>query len=177
VVTTSVVSAELPGLQGRRSRRWRKAYEADPIGYLAGCRQQYGDVFMLEDDLVVITDPAMVQRLLVRTNRESVPNPNLLDGGRLPDADEVKAWIHVRELVGQVLKPTAMRPFLPGIDQAVAAGLHERRGTAAPRGVGMASGARLRAGRAGDPGRRRGDVTVFAQRSRPRRGKAGRRRP
>jgi unspecific monooxygenase len=125
VMTTSVVSAELPGLPGGQRRQWRAAYETDPIGYLTQCRQQHGDVFMLDDGLVVLTDPALVQRLLVRTNRESVPNPDLLDGGRLPDTDEVKAWIRVRELVGQVLKPAALREHLPGIDQAVAAGLHE----------------------------------------------------
>jgi len=119
------VAAELPGLRGGQRRQWRKAYETDPIGYLTRRRQQYGDVFRLEDSLVVITDPALVQRLLVRTNRESVPNLELLDGGRLPDADEVKAWIRVRELAGQVLKPAALRSHWPGIDQAVAAGLHK----------------------------------------------------
>jgi unspecific monooxygenase len=122
-VTTSVVPAELPGRGGQR-RRWRQAYEADPIGYLTRCRQQYGDVFALDDRLLVITDPALVQRLLVRTNRESVPDPKLLEGGRLPDADEVKASVHVRELVGEVLKPASVRAHLPAIDQAVGAGLH-----------------------------------------------------
>jgi unspecific monooxygenase len=117
------VATELPGLRGEQRRRWRKDYAADPIGYLARCRDQHGDVFVLGDGLVVITDPGMVQRLLVRTNRESVPNPDLLDGGRLPDADEIKASVHVRELVGQVLKPAALRAHLPGVDQAIAAGL------------------------------------------------------
>ena len=42
----------------------------------------------------------------------------------------------------------------------------QRRGTAAPCRAGVAGGARLRAGRAGDPGRCGGDVTAFAQRSR-----------
>jgi unspecific monooxygenase len=49
----------------------------------------------------------------------------MLDGGRLPGADEVKASMHVRELVGQVLKPAAVRSHLPWIDQAVAAGLRK----------------------------------------------------
>ncbi|HEV2372361.1 MAG TPA: cytochrome P450 [Streptosporangiaceae bacterium] len=127
-MTTSVVPMGIPGLQGGQRRQWRKAYEADPIGYLARCRQEHGDVFMLEDSLVVITDPALVQRVLVRTNRELVPNPKLLDGGGLPDADEVKAWMHVRDLAGQILKPAALRAHLPGIDQAVTAGLHQLSG-------------------------------------------------
>ena len=125
MVTTSVVSATIPGLEGGQRRQWRKAYETDPIGYLTRCREQHGDVFMLEDSLVVITDPALVQRMLVRTNRESVPDPKLLEGGRLPDADEIKAWIHVRELVGQVLKPAVVGSHLPAVDRAVAVGLHE----------------------------------------------------
>jgi unspecific monooxygenase len=124
MVTTSVVPAELPGPRGGQHRQWRKAYEADPIGYLTRCRQQYGDVFALEERLVVITDPARVQRVLVRTNRESVPDPKLIEGGGLPDAREVQAAMHVRELVGQVLKPAALRAHLPRIDRAVAAGLH-----------------------------------------------------
>ena len=51
----------------------------------------------------------------------------------------------------------------------------QRRGTAGPRRVGMAGGTRLRGGRTGDPRRRRGDVTAFAQRGRPR-GRTARRR-
>jgi enediyne biosynthesis protein E7 len=128
MVMTRVVSARFPGPEGGQRRRWRQAYQADPIGFLARCQHQYGDVFALEGNLVVITDPALVQRVLVRTNRESVSDPKLLEGGALPDADELRAAMRVRELAGQVLKPAALRAHLPGIDQAVAAGLHRLAG-------------------------------------------------
>ncbi|HET7015063.1 MAG TPA: cytochrome P450 [Streptosporangiaceae bacterium] len=104
-----LTTAEFPGPRGGQRRHWRKSYQADPIGYLTRCREQYGDIFVLDDSLVVITDPTRVQRLLVRTNRESVPNPNLLEGGRLPDSDEVRAWTGVRELIGQALSDVAVR--------------------------------------------------------------------
>lgn len=123
-MTTSVMTTELPGLRGGQRRHWRTDYEADPIGYLTSCRERYGDIFQLDDSLVVVTDPAMVQRVLARTNRDSVPNPDLLDGGRLPGADEIRASMRVRELVGQVLKPAAIRSYAPGIDQVVTAGLN-----------------------------------------------------
>ncbi len=118
-------ATEFPGPRGGQGRHWRKAYQRDPIGYLSRCRQQYGDVFALGDGLLVITDPARVQRLLVRTNRESVPNPNLLENGRLPDSEEVRAWIAVRELIGQVLKPAALRSHRPAMDRAITTGLRE----------------------------------------------------
>ena len=129
-LTRSPVSGEIPATQAGRHSLWRKAYEADPIGYLTGCRDRYGDVFALEDGLVVVTDPALVQRLLVRTKRESVPDPKLLDGGRLPDADEIAAAAHVRGLVSEVLKPASVRAHQPAVDQAVAAGLHRLGGRA-----------------------------------------------
>lgn len=89
--TTSTAPEALPGPVGAERRWWRRIYDADPIGYLTACRDRWGDVFALDEKLVVVCSPDLVHRVLVATNRESVPNPDLLDGNRLPTPKEIRS--------------------------------------------------------------------------------------
>ncbi|MDQ3405860.1 MAG: cytochrome P450, partial [Actinomycetota bacterium] len=128
IVTTSTDPMAIPGQVGGRRRRWRAAYEADPIGFLTACRDRWGDVFTLEDGLVVVCDPEMAHRVLMGTNRESVFDADLLDGNKPPSTEEIERSMQVRTLMSQILTPKAIRGQLPRLEQAVHAGVRRLAG-------------------------------------------------
>lgn len=120
---------EIPGPKVGIFNSQLAAYEADPIGFLTSCQKRYGDVFRLNDHLVVINDPTLIQRVLARTNRDSVPDIHLLDGGRSATTEETETWMRARELAMRVMKPPAVRSHLPQVNRALGESLHELSGS------------------------------------------------
>ncbi|MUN35096.1 cytochrome P450 [Actinomadura litoris] len=121
-------NAEIPGPDGGVFARHLKAYEAAPAEYLAWCNREYGDVFRFDTGVVVVNDPALIQQVLARTNRDSVPNANPLRGGRFPAAEETERWMRARQEALAVLRPTALPAHLPMVNQVVEADLRALEG-------------------------------------------------
>lgn len=59
-----------PGPRGRLIAGTLYDYESNPAGYLAACRDAYGDIFSLTPYHVVVCRPDWVQYVLAHTNRE-----------------------------------------------------------------------------------------------------------
>ncbi|WP_162793642.1 cytochrome P450 [Streptomyces paludis] len=117
----------LPGPVGADRRGWRRAYDADPAGFLSASQERWGDTFTLDKNLVVVGDPDMAHQILVATDRESVIGPDRLEG-RFPTAEETREWMGTRKLIGRVLTPQAVRGQLPRLEQAVSTGLESLAG-------------------------------------------------
>ncbi|WP_165495060.1 cytochrome P450 [Actinomadura roseirufa] len=113
----------IPGPSGGLLGRHVAAYEADPPGFLTECRERYGDVFRFDTGVVVVTDPALVQQVLTRTNRDSVPNTDTLRGRRFPTEDQTRQWMRTRQAALPGMRPAALPERLPSVAHAVAAGL------------------------------------------------------
>ncbi|MFC6882318.1 MULTISPECIES: cytochrome P450 [Actinomadura] len=99
------------------------AYEADPIGFLTECQREYGDLFRFDTGVVVAGDPELIQRVLARTNRDSVPNANPLDGGRFPTPEQTRRWMRARQLALPIFRSAALPARLPAVRRALAADL------------------------------------------------------
>ncbi|MFE7129490.1 cytochrome P450 [Streptomyces sp. NPDC057638] len=120
MVVDRASAADIPGPRGGLFARHLKAYEADPAGYLTGCSQRYGDVFRFDTDVVVVNDPELIHQVLVRTNRDSVPNANPLRGRRFPTERETQRWMLARQRALSVLQPTALPRRLALVKQMMA---------------------------------------------------------
>lgn len=103
----------------------KAAYEADPIGFLTLCTQRHGDVFRFDRHLIVVNDPRLIQKLLARTNRDSVPDPDPLDGGRAPSPEQTREWMDARAAILRVMRPSAVDARLPLVVEALDRGLRE----------------------------------------------------
>ncbi|MFC5185018.1 cytochrome P450 [Actinomadura harenae] len=119
----------IPGPRGGILARHLTAYEADPAGFLDDCRRRYGDVFRFDTGVVVVTDPDLVAEVLARTNRDSVPNANPLQGGRFPTAEQTRRWMDARQLAAPTLRSAALPARLPAVRGALAADLDALDGT------------------------------------------------
>lgn len=117
------VKETIPGPRGGILARHLTAYEADPTGFLDDCRRRYGDVFRFDTGVVVVTDPALVAEVLARTNRDSVPNANPLQGGRFPTAEQTRRWMDARQLAAPTFRSAALPARLPVVRAAIAADL------------------------------------------------------
>ncbi|WP_170026462.1 cytochrome P450 [Actinomadura oligospora] len=113
----------IPGPRGGILARHLTAYEADPAGFLDDCRRRYGDVFRFDTGVVVVTDPDLVADVLARTNRDSVPNANPLEGGRFPTAEQTQRWMDARQLAAPTFRSAALPARLPVVRDALAADL------------------------------------------------------
>ncbi|WP_158587979.1 cytochrome P450 [Actinomadura logoneensis] len=113
----------IPGPRGGILARHLTAYEADPAGFLDDCRRRYGDVFRFDTGVVVVTDPELVTEVLARTNRDSVPNANPLQGGRFPTAEQTRRWMDARQLAAPIFRSAALPGRLPVVRAALAADL------------------------------------------------------
>ncbi|WP_242909242.1 cytochrome P450 [Actinomadura terrae] len=112
-------NAEIPGPDGGLFARHLKAYEAAPAEYLTWCNREYGDVFRFDTDVVVVNDPVLIQQVLVRTNRDAVPNANPLRGGRFPGAEQTGRWMRARQEALAVLRPAALPAHLPSVSRVM----------------------------------------------------------
>ncbi len=121
-MVTSSDTVPLPGPAGEERRTWRGAYETDPVGFLTACQARWGDIFRLDDELVVVCEPERTHRILVTTHRDSVPGAQGRNGTRLPSVDTGE-WRQTRRPAAQLLTPQGLRGHLPTLDRAVAAGL------------------------------------------------------
>ncbi|MFC4909590.1 cytochrome P450 [Actinomadura gamaensis] len=117
------VKETIPGPRGGILGRHLTAYEADPAGFLEDCRRRYGDVFRFDTGVVVVTDPELVAEVLARTNRDSVPNANPLQGGRFPTAEQTRRWMDARQLAAPMFRSAALPARLPVVRDALAADL------------------------------------------------------
>ncbi|MEV5570155.1 cytochrome P450 [Spirillospora sp. NPDC052269] len=117
------VKETIPGPRGGILARHLTAYEADPAGFLEDCRRRYGDVFRFDTGVVVVTAPDLVAEVLARTNRDSVPNANPLQGGRFPTAEQTRRWMDARQLAAPTLRSAALPSRLPAVRAALAADL------------------------------------------------------
>jgi cytochrome P450 len=113
----------VPGPQGGIFARHVAEYGTDPIGFLTECRRRYGDVFRFDTGVVVVPDPDLIQQVLARTNRDSVPNANPLHGGRFPDPEQTRRWMRARQVALPIFRPAALPSRLPAVRQALAADL------------------------------------------------------
>lgn len=110
----------IPGPRGGILARHVAAYEDDPIGFLTECRRRYGDVFRFDTGVVVVSDPGLVQQVLARTNRDTVPNANPLHGGRFPTEEQTRRWMRTRQVSLPVFRPSSLPSRLPAVRQALA---------------------------------------------------------
>ncbi|WP_165975657.1 cytochrome P450 [Actinomadura rubrisoli] len=77
-------------------------------------------MFRFDTGVVVISDPELIQRVLARTNSDSVPNANPLDGGRFPTPEQTRRWMRARRLALPIFRPATLPSRLPAVRQALA---------------------------------------------------------
>lgn len=104
-----------PGPRGRPLVGTLYDYERDPIGYLASCRDQYGDIFTLTPYHVVLARPDWSQRVLARTGREFQFTTNGKSTRESMMTHQVAAWMAARR--------GAARFLAGGRDEAMAGAL------------------------------------------------------
>ncbi|MER6945391.1 cytochrome P450 [Nonomuraea sp. NPDC000554] len=121
-------AVQIPGPRGGIFADHLEAYEANPATFLEECRQRYGDVFRFDTDVVVVTEPAVINTVLVHTNRDNVPNANPLHGGRFPTPEQTRQWMRTRQVALPVLKPASLPSRLPSVSRTVAADLRALEG-------------------------------------------------
>ncbi|RBQ20773.1 hypothetical protein DP939_06760 [Spongiactinospora rosea] len=118
----------IPGPRNGVFGRHLDDYESHPAEFLKDCRRKYGDVFRFDTDVVVISDPAEITKVLVHTNRDCVPNANPLHGGRFPTPEQTAQWMRTRQAALPVLRSAALPGLLPLVSAALAGELRALEG-------------------------------------------------
>ncbi|MEW1777055.1 cytochrome P450 [Streptomyces sp. NPDC086777] len=98
-----------PGPRGHWLTGNTRAYEADRIGFLRRCHQEYGDVFSYDEQTVFVIDPDLTHEVLTRTGQSFVTELAPFDMRR--DLDEAAAqaasWMSARRAVWPGLNRSA----------------------------------------------------------------------
>lgn len=89
-----------PGPRGRLLVGTLFDYEKDPLGYLASCRAQYGDIFSLSPYHVVLCRPDWGQEVFARTNHELRLITTGKTGRESFMAGQIAGWMHARRSAG-----------------------------------------------------------------------------
>ncbi|MFV2018194.1 cytochrome P450 [Micromonospora sp. LOL_023] len=87
-----------PGPRGRWLTGNIRAYEADRIGFLRRCHDEYGDVFSFDDRTVCVSDPVLAHDVLTRTDGDFLTELAPFDSQPELDraATAAKAWAPAR---------------------------------------------------------------------------------
>ncbi|WP_158888205.1 cytochrome P450 [Amycolatopsis anabasis] len=85
--------------------------------------------------MVITLHPEHIHTILARTNRDSFPDPDVLENHRAPTREHTEQWIQARALAWRALKPRALAPHLPAVDRALDQQLHALAGRDVDAGV------------------------------------------
>ncbi len=87
-----------PGPRGHWLRGNLPRYEADRLGFLRRCQEEYGDFCSFDGNTVVVGDPVAVHEILGKTNAEYLAEGTLFAGGDDLDeaAERAAVWMAAR---------------------------------------------------------------------------------
>src|SRR4051794_35036825 len=107
----------IPGTRGRRLLGNTYDYERDRPGFLSECQRKYGDVFRFERNVIVVTDPELVHKVLAGTNT-TFSHPSRLDESSDHTARQMAEWMRARGRSGRALGLSMLTAHAARLDRA-----------------------------------------------------------